>query len=98
MVLSDGTALRLHANEGCGHCANGRFELTELNECANIITNVEVVDYEPDGGDLDPGRVYRVFVYAEDRRVNLATFEGSDGNGWYGTGFWVEVLDGTNQN
>jgi hypothetical protein len=77
--------------------------LASLNGCDNIITNVEVEDhsdsdyaecaacgktscYEHD----NPG-YYRIFVYAEDKKINLASFEGSDGNGYYGTGWWLAV-------
>ena len=35
---------------------------------------------------------YRVFVYAADERINVASFEGSDGNGYYGTGWWLDVV------
>ena len=34
---------------------------------------------------------YRRFVFADNRKVNLATFEGSDGNGYYGTGYYVRI-------
>lgn len=30
---------------------------------------------------------YRIFVFADNQRINLATFEGTDGNGYYGTGY-----------
>lgn len=40
---------------------------------------------------------YQIFVFADNRPINLATFEGDDGNGYYGTGFWVEVLDTNNK-
>ena len=36
---------------------------------------------------------FRIFVYAEDERINLASFEGSDGNGYYGTGWWLDVVN-----
>lgn len=36
---------------------------------------------------------YRVFVYAENQQINLMQFNGSDGNGYYGTGFEILVRD-----
>ena len=56
----------------------------------NIITNVEFYndpasDYT--GGDGN----YSIFVFADNKKINLATFEGSDGNGYYGTGYYVTV-------
>lgn len=92
LELNDGTKLRMVGNEGCGGCISGEYLLTELNECENIITNVEV-DADPASDDMPieyTGR-YRLFVYAGHRRINLATFEGTDGNGYYGTGFWILV-------
>lgn len=34
---------------------------------------------------------YRIFVFAEDQRINLMQFDGTDGNGYYGTGFEILV-------
>lgn len=95
LLLDDGRKLVLHGNEGCGGCGSGWYELETLNECPiNAITNVEVVDEsdDPDNYDSDGGH-YRIFVLAQDTRIELATFEGSDGNGYYGTGFWIEVKE-----
>ena len=103
LTLSDGTELVLWGNDGGCACGAGCYPLTELNGCDNIITNVDV-DYRPDGDELpcqtcgavgcwnhnDDG-YFRIFVFAEDRRIPLASFEGSDGNGYYGTGWWLEV-------
>src|SRR5688572_24022215 len=80
LLLDDGTILRLEGNDGGCSCGAGDYELTELNGCENIITKVELVN-SPDG-DYEPGDgTYRIFVYADNQKVNLATFEGTDGNG-----------------
>ena len=34
---------------------------------------------------------YRIWVYAENQKINLMTVEGSDGNGYYGTGYGLLV-------
>ena len=84
--LDNGVRAKLHGNEGGCLCNSGDYFLTELNGCDNIITSVEVVhegDYEEH---------YRLFVFADNKKVNLATFEGTDGNGYYGTGFYIDVL------
>lgn len=89
LLLDDGTLLRLEGNEGCGGCSNGYYDLSELNEVDNIITAVEL-EYT----DLDKygeSGVYKIFVYADNTKINLATFEGGDGNGYYGTGYYIHV-------
>lgn len=92
LLLDDGTMLRLVANEGCGGCASGYYELAGLNGVDNVITSVRV---EEDTFDNDAGyysdSTYRLFVFADNEKVNLATFTGTDGNGYYGTGFWILV-------
>lgn len=40
-------------------------------------------------------RQYKIFVFADNQQINLATFEGTDGNGYYGTGYCIEVFDPT---
>lgn len=83
LILSDGTELEIVGNDGCGGCSEGHYYITELNECENIITNVEL---DVDGYE----EVFHLFVYAENRQINLLTVEGHD-NGYYGTGFWINV-------
>lgn len=43
LVLDNGTELTFEGNEGCPGCGNGWYSVTELNECDNVITNVEFV-------------------------------------------------------
>lgn len=87
MTLDDGTKLKLVANEGCGGCGNGWYYLTELNKCDNAITDVSI-EYDTHNYD----EVIKVFVIAEDRRIQIVNVEGDEGNGYYGRGFevWVE--------
>lgn len=104
LTLSDGTVLRVWGNDGGCACSAGCYPLSSLNTCENVIMNVKVEDH-PDGDDI-PCEVcgkswcwdhqnegyYRIFVYAEnDQLVQLASFDGSDGNGYYGTGWWLSV-------
>lgn len=108
LTLSDGTVLKVWGNDGGCACSAGCYPLTMLNDCDNVITNVEV-DAQPDDdypgvacrtcgehgcyqGGHDNEGYYRIFVFAEDKRINVASFEGSDGNGYYGTGWWLEVM------
>jgi hypothetical protein len=44
-------------------------------------------------GNKDYG-TYRIFVFADAVEINVAEFVGSDGNGYYGTGFTLTVVRG----
>jgi hypothetical protein len=102
LTLDDGTILRVGGNEGGCSCGAGDYPITTLNTVDNAITNV-IVEENP---DYDDGKCekcdswscehrgwYRIYVVAEDHTQHLvASFEGSDGNGYYGTGWWISVL------
>lgn len=107
LQLDDGTLLKFVGHEGGCACSAGDYDLTALNGVENVITGVEFDDspggddavcptcgkdycYE-DGHESRFDGAYRIFVFAGDQRINLATFEGSDGNGYYGTGYYVLV-------
>jgi hypothetical protein len=106
LTLDNGTVLSVWGNDGGCICGAGDYPLTKLGVCDNVITNVEV-EASPDGDEHgrpcgtcgekncwqpyhDNKGSYRIFVLAEDRRL-LASFDGSDGNGFYGTGWWLSV-------
>lgn len=89
LVLDDGTVLYLGGNEGCGGCSSGWYGLTQVAKVDNLITNVRV-EANPDD-DYEGEGAYRIFVIADAVEINVAEFEGSDGNGYYGSGFWVVV-------
>ena len=89
LQLENGTMLQL---EGYGDCCAG-YELTVLNDCPNIITNV-MLNADLQGDDY-PGEgrgVYELFVLADNQRINLATFSGTESNGYYSAGFRVKVI------
>lgn len=88
LILNDGTELKIIPNEGCGGCSNGWYEITELNGCENIITNVtfECID------NSDDDMIYRIFVFAKDKNIKLLEVSGGDGNGYYGTGYSIDVI------
>lgn len=95
--LDDGRRLVFAGHEGGCSCGAGDYDLTELNAVDNIITSVMFED-DPGGDDYPNGDgAYRIFVFAENAGLNrphvLATFEGSDGNGYYGTGYYITVID-----
>lgn len=93
LQLDDGRNLFITGNDGCGGCSSGWYEVTALNECPiNAIMDVQLVE-EDDGTGSSRDTTYRLFVLAQDERIELVTAEGTDGNGWYGTGFWVNVRE-----
>lgn len=103
LLLDDGTVIKAIGHDGCS-CGSGFYDLAVLNGVDNIITRVEY-DYRPADecqkpkfDENDPYApsdgftgYYRVYVYAENKRINLMQFNGSDGNGYYGTGFELLV-------
>jgi len=92
-ILDNGVEFITIGNEGCGGCGNGWYDIFELNECDNVITNVECLTED----ESDDGR-YHIFVFAEDRRINCVSYEGYD-NGWYGTGYrlYVKLKEDTDE-
>lgn len=93
MELDDGTVVKIVPNRGGCSCGAGDYELADLNECDNIITAVELVVGDV-GDSADPWNTYtayEVFVVAEDKRINLFSVTGDDGNGYYGTGYELLV-------
>jgi hypothetical protein len=90
LELSDGTVLQIVPNVGGCICGAGDYDIDYINECENIITNVELVVSESDYG-WDSQTVYDIFVYSGHQKINLVSIKGDDGNGYYGTGFWINV-------
>lgn len=107
LTLSDGTVLKVWGNDGGCACSAGCYPLAHLAACENAITNVVVEsrpdsDYETEPcrtcgkkycweDGHDSGGYYRIFVFSADEKISIASFEGSDGNGYYGTGWWLTV-------
>jgi hypothetical protein len=89
--LDNGTQLRFEGNEGGCICGAGDYELVDLNGVDNVITKVEFED-SPSGDDRLGDGYYKIFVFADNVKINLATFEGTDGNGYYGTGYSIQIV------
>lgn len=89
LYLDNDTELQILPNEGCGGCSNGWYDLTELNGCDNIITNVEFECEQTD--DYGECFSYKIYVFAENQKIKLVQVDGYDGNGYYGTGYDVRV-------
>ena len=95
LYLDNGTELEICPNEGCGGCSAGWYELVELNGCDNAITNVEFCcdDIPYNGYWSNDGYSYKIFVYAENKEIKILQVDGSDGNGYYGTGYSIIVKE-----
>lgn len=92
ITLDDGTELHIYGNEGCGGCSSGWYWLEETfkrgNRKARIMS--AYVAYSEDKSEDEPARsVYTIFVLVDGNpsQLPLATVRGTDGNGYYGTGF-----------
>lgn len=89
LILDDGREIFVIPNEGCGGCTSGWYGLKSLERVDNIITRV---DFEVEDGKYDE-HTYRIFVLAGHERINALTVDGDDGNGYYGTGYELVVVD-----
>lgn len=89
MVLDNGVELEIESNEGCGGCNSGWYYITELNNCDNVITDVEFVCTDQE--DDPDSHLYQIFVFAEDTKIKIVEVDGDDGNGYYGTGYSITV-------
>lgn len=91
LVLDDGTVAYIKANEGCGGCSSGWYDLKHLAEIDNVITKVSLDTQR--SGDMYFGETsYRIFVFTSLGEYNLMQVDGDDGNGYYGTGFEITVV------
>lgn len=93
LVLDDGTVLYLTGHEGGCSCSAGDYPLTRVAAVDNIITSARVEAKPTDDSSDSPDEgAYRIFVFANNEEINVAEFVGSDGNGYYGTGFSLTVV------
>lgn len=93
LILDNGIRLKIWPNIGCGGCASGNYYLQHIASVNNAITNVEFVeDYDNDSdGYYDYYKHYRIFVIADGMTTELLDVYGTDGNGYYGTGYEIDV-------
>lgn len=87
LLLDNGIELQIIPNIGC--CGSGEYYLEELNEVDNTITNVwftcEYVE------EQFSTTAFKIFVLAENKKILLANIQGNDGNGYYGSGYTIQV-------
>lgn len=95
LVLDNGVMLQINPNIGCGGCESGNYYLEHIASVNNAITNVEFVneheDSEYDDFDAEYYQHYKIFVIADGMTTELLDVYGTDGNGYYGTGYTIDV-------
>lgn len=96
LILDNGVVLQINPNVGCYGCESGNYYLQHISSVNNAITNVEFVnDYEVNDDDYydeeDYYQHYRIFVIADGMTTELLDVYGTDGNGYYGTGYTIDV-------
>lgn len=95
LILDNGVVLQINPNIGCGGCESGNYYLEHISSVNNAITNVEFVneheDSEYDDFDAEYYQHYKIFVIADGMTTELLDVYGTDGNGYYGTGYTINV-------
>lgn len=88
LVLDNGVVLQIYPNIGCGGCESGNYYLKHISSVNNAITNVEFVEEFEDDCYYEH---YKIFVIADGMTTELLDVYGTDGNGYYGTGYTIDV-------
>ena len=88
LVLDNGVVLKIYPNIGCYGCESGNYYLQHISSVNNAITNVEFVEEFEDDCYYEH---YRIFVIADGVTTELLDVYGTDGNGYYGTGYTIDV-------
>lgn len=96
LILDNGVVLQINPNIGCYGCESGNYYLEHIASVNNAITNVEFVNYYEDNDDdyyneYDDYQHYKIFVIADGMTTELLDVYGTDGNGYYGTGYTIDV-------
>ena len=92
LLLDNGVQLQILPNAGCCGCGSGYCYLDELNEVDNAITNV-IFTFEGIGKDNHTnGKLFKIFVLAESKKILLANINGQYGNGNYALGYSILVI------
>ena len=95
LTLDDGTQLVAMGRGGGCVCGQGDFEFTKAfyqgsptARIMNAMVEVEGADWY----DMDISATgFKVFVIVEDEKLPLLEFDGYEGDGFYGRGFWLSV-------
>ena len=88
LILDNGVVLQINPNIGCGACESGNYYLEHISSVNNAITNVEFVEEFEDDCYYEH---YKIFVIADGMTTEMLDVYGTDGNGYYGTGYTIDV-------
>lgn len=93
ITLDDGTQLVAMGRGGGCTCGQGDFEFTKAfyqgSPTARITNAMVEMEGEPGyDGDIS-ATCFKVFVIVDDEKLPLLEFEGYEGEGYYGRGFWL---------
>lgn len=95
LTLDDGTQLVAMGRGGGCVCGQGDFEFTKAFYQGSPTARIMNATVEMEGlewYDMDiSATCFKVFVIVEDEKLPLLEFDGYEGDGFYGRGFWLTV-------
>ena len=95
LTLDDGTQLVAMGRGGGCVCGQGDFEFTKAFYQGSPTARIMNAMVEMEGADwydMDISATgFKVFVIVEDEKLPLLEFDGYEGDGFYGRGFWLSV-------
>lgn len=93
LTLDDGTQLVAVGHSGGCTCGQGDFELTKAFYQGSPAGRIMNVIVEMEGEEWYDGDIsatgFKVFVIVDDEKLPLLEFDGYEGDGYYGRGFWL---------
>lgn len=93
LTLDDGTQLVAMGRCGGCVCGQGDFELINAfrqgSPSARITNAMVEMEGEPGYGEDISATGFKVFVIVDDEKLPLLEFDGYEGDGCYGRGFWL---------
>ena len=95
LTLDDGTQLVAMGRGGGCVCGQGDFEFTKAFYQGSPTARIMNAMVEMEGDDWYDKDIsatcFKVFVIVEDEKLPLLEFDGYEGDGLYGRGFWLTV-------
>lgn len=95
ITLDDGTQLLAVGRSGGCTCGQGDFEFTKAfyqgSPTARIMNAMVEMEGEPSYDGETSATCFKVFVIVDGEKLPLLEFDGYEGEGYYGRGFWLYV-------